>query len=84
MTLPQARTVGFKPGERNVFFHLLTGCNLACKHCYINPEQHGRGPVSKETMGQWLRLFAAPEKQTNLILLGGGTHPAPGSGLGGR
>ena len=24
----QARTVGFRPGERNVFFHILTACNL--------------------------------------------------------
>ena len=71
MNAPQARTVGFKPGERNVFFHLLTGCNLSCKHCYINPDQHGVSPVSKETLGAWLKLFAAPEKEANLILLGG-------------
>lgn len=71
MSVPQAKTVGFKPGERNVFFHLLTGCNLSCKHCYINPDQHGRTPVSKKRLGAWLELFSAPEKETNLILLGG-------------
>jgi MoaA/NifB/PqqE/SkfB family radical SAM enzyme len=38
---PTARTVGFQPGERNVFFHILTACNLSCRHCYINPAQHG-------------------------------------------
>ena len=38
MSLPQARTVGFKSGERNIFFHVLTACNLSCRHCYINPE----------------------------------------------
>ena len=37
--IPQ--TVGFKAGERNVFLHILTGCNLSCSHCYINSEQHG-------------------------------------------
>ncbi|MCP3892129.1 MAG: radical SAM protein [Desulfobulbaceae bacterium] len=68
---PAARTVGFKPGERNVFFHLLTACNLSCRHCYINPQQHGTQTVSSETALQWLRLFARKEKQSNLILLGG-------------
>jgi len=71
MTQPAIRTVHFRPQERNVFFHLLTGCNLACRHCYINPDQHGRQMVDRETMGAWLKLFAAPERETNLILLGG-------------
>ncbi|MDY0389435.1 MAG: radical SAM protein [Desulfobulbus oligotrophicus] len=66
-----ARTVGFKHGERNVFFHLLTACNLSCRHCYINPDQHGTQTLSLETVRQWLRLFARPEQETNLILLGG-------------
>ncbi len=70
-TFPVARTVGFKPGERNVFFHLLTACNLSCRHCYINPEQHGRGMVSRQQIDSWLSLFAAPEKKPNLIFLGG-------------
>ncbi len=68
---PVARTVGFKAGERNVFFHLLTGCNLSCKHCYINPLQHGTATLPLDTVVRWLRLFARPEQETNLILLGG-------------
>jgi MoaA/NifB/PqqE/SkfB family radical SAM enzyme len=66
-----ARTVDFNPGERNVFFHLLTACNLSCRHCYINPAQHGTETLPKETVLRWLRLFARPEQESNLILLGG-------------
>ncbi|MFH1216314.1 MAG: radical SAM protein [Pseudomonadota bacterium] len=65
------RTVGFKPRERNIFFHILTACNLACRHCYINPEQHGTTTVSRDTMDKWLALFHDPEKKSNLIFLGG-------------
>lgn len=68
---PVARTVGFRPGERNVFFHMLTACNLSCSHCYINPEQHGTASLPYATIISWLKLFSRPEKQTNLILLGG-------------
>lgn len=73
MSYPTARTVGFQPGERNVFFHLLTACNLSCRHCYINPSQHGKQIVSLETALQWLHLFVQKEKEksSNLILLGG-------------
>ena len=72
MNIPTAaRTVGFKPGERNVFFHLLTACNLSCKHCYINPSQHGTATLPLETILAWLRCFARPDQETNLILLGG-------------
>lgn len=70
-TQPSARTVGFKPGERNVFLHLLTACNLSCKHCYINPGQHGTSILPLKTILVWLRCFARPDGQTNLILLGG-------------
>jgi MoaA/NifB/PqqE/SkfB family radical SAM enzyme len=66
-----ARTVGFQSGERNVFFHILTACNLSCKHCYINPDQHGTMRVSREDMEAWMGLFADKEKKTNLIFLGG-------------
>ncbi len=64
------RTVGFKPGERNVFFHILTGCNLSCSHCYINPEQHGTQTLSIEQIEKWLKLFVEPNK-SNVIFLGG-------------
>jgi len=67
----ELRTVGFKPGERNVFFHILTACNLSCSHCYINPEQHGTQTLSKEQIVKWLVLFVDPDKDTNVIFLGG-------------
>lgn len=67
----RARTLYFKPGERNIFFHLLTACNLRCRHCYINPDQHGTTMVSRATMEAWLRLFAAPDQESNVIFLGG-------------
>ena len=70
-TETQSRTVGFRPGERNVFLHLLTACNLACRHCYINPAEHGTATLSLATASQWLTLFARPGEPTNLILLGG-------------
>ena len=71
MNQPVAKTLHFKPHERNIFFHLLTACNLSCKHCYINPAQHGTGTVSRETMEQWLSLFYDPSKESNVIFLGG-------------
>ncbi|MBU0729156.1 MAG: radical SAM protein [Proteobacteria bacterium] len=71
MNRPQPKTVGFKPNERNIFFHLLTACNLSCKHCYINPDQHGTNMVSCQTMEEWLALFAHPTRETNIIFLGG-------------
>lgn len=64
-------TLQFKAQERNVFFHLLTACNLSCSHCYINPDQHGSQTVSKETMESWLALFYEPSKESNIIFLGG-------------
>ncbi len=65
------RTIGFKPHERNIFFHLLTACNLSCRHCYINPTQHGSNMVSRQTMDDWLALFYEPGKESNVIFLGG-------------
>jgi MoaA/NifB/PqqE/SkfB family radical SAM enzyme len=71
MSRPRPKTVGFKQGERNVFFHILTGCNLSCRHCYINTDQHGTGPVSKENLKNWLELFKNENRETNVIFLGG-------------
>ncbi|MCA1766446.1 MAG: radical SAM protein [Desulfobulbaceae bacterium] len=65
------KTLAFRPEERNIFFHILTGCNLACRHCYINREQHGSGMVSREKMVEWLKLFYEPAKESNVIFLGG-------------
>jgi MoaA/NifB/PqqE/SkfB family radical SAM enzyme len=71
MNLPQAKTVGFKRGERNVFFHILTACNLSCRHCYINPKEHGTEVISRENLENWLKLFQDKNKETNVIFLGG-------------
>jgi MoaA/NifB/PqqE/SkfB family radical SAM enzyme len=65
------RTVSFSQNSVNVFFHILTSCNLKCRHCYINPEQHGTITLAVETIEAWLKIFADPEKDTNLVLLGG-------------
>ncbi|MBC8207969.1 MAG: radical SAM protein [Desulfobulbaceae bacterium] len=69
--IPTTRTVGFQSGERNVFFHILTACNLSCQHCYINPAQHGTKTLDRETMAAWIELFARPGTPSNLIFLGG-------------
>jgi MoaA/NifB/PqqE/SkfB family radical SAM enzyme len=66
-----ARTVGFQSGERNIFFHILTACNLSCLHCYINTSQHGTETLTRATMEKWLELFVDPEKKANVIFLGG-------------
>jgi MoaA/NifB/PqqE/SkfB family radical SAM enzyme len=71
MSLSKAKTVGFKPGERNVFFHILTACNLSCRHCYINPKEHGTEAVTRENLEKWLELFRDKNKETNVIFLGG-------------
>lgn len=64
-------TVQFKAGVRNIFFHILTACNLTCSHCYINPRHHGSRPVSRATLIKWLRLFYEPSSANQLVLLGG-------------
>lgn len=69
MNTPQ--TVGFKPGERNIFLHVLTACNLSCSHCYINPKEHGSTMLTKEQMDDWIRLFRDKDKQANIVFLGG-------------
>lgn len=69
--LTTARTVGFKKGERNVFFHILTACNLSCKHCYINKKEHGTGQLTREQLEEWISIFATADKKTNMIFLGG-------------
>jgi MoaA/NifB/PqqE/SkfB family radical SAM enzyme len=67
----KAKTVQFKAGERNIFLHVLTACNLNCAHCYIAPRAHGRQPLSRTTLMAWLRLFYDPARVNHLILLGG-------------
>jgi len=65
------KTVSFSKNAVNVFFHILTRCNLKCRHCYINPQQHGRHSLPAETIQKWLRVFASDSKATNVIFLGG-------------
>ncbi len=64
-------TVEFKQQAANVFLHVLTRCNLHCRHCYINPEQHGRKRLPLERIERWLAVFASRSPGANLVLLGG-------------
>jgi MoaA/NifB/PqqE/SkfB family radical SAM enzyme len=65
------RTVAFSRQSANIFFHLLTQCNLSCKHCYINPAQHGRRILGLTTIRRWLAELARRSPEANLVLLGG-------------
>jgi MoaA/NifB/PqqE/SkfB family radical SAM enzyme len=65
------KTVSFSKNSANVFFHILTACNLKCRHCYINPEQHGKEMLPLPTIESWLKVFAQKNRPANLILLGG-------------
>ena len=65
------KTVSFSRHASNVFFHILTGCNLHCRHCYINKNQHGENLVPAEIMASWLALFAERSPKSQVIFLGG-------------
>ena len=65
------KTVSFSQDSINVFFHILTHCNLKCRHCYINREQHGDNTLSLATLAAWLKIFAVQRKATHIIFLGG-------------
>jgi MoaA/NifB/PqqE/SkfB family radical SAM enzyme len=65
------KTVAFSKNATNVFFHILTRCNLKCRHCYINKKQHGKNTLPIETIKTWLRAFASKNKEANVIFLGG-------------
>jgi MoaA/NifB/PqqE/SkfB family radical SAM enzyme len=69
--MSRKRTVAFSARAVNLFFHILTGCNLNCRHCYINPAQHGAQTLPRATIEAWLTVFADLGKPANLILLGG-------------
>jgi MoaA/NifB/PqqE/SkfB family radical SAM enzyme len=66
-----ARTVAFEKNARNVFFHILTRCNLRCRHCYINPEQHGRNMLPPNRVKAWLKELLHRKGESNLIFIGG-------------
>lgn len=65
------QTVAFEKNARNVFFHILTKCNLSCKHCYINPLQHGKNTLDIGVIKKWLAALASLDKKSNVIFLGG-------------
>lgn len=65
------RTVAFSRKAVNVFFHILTGCNLQCRHCYINPDQHGRNRLPLPVIDAWLGAFSEKAGEANVIFLGG-------------
>jgi MoaA/NifB/PqqE/SkfB family radical SAM enzyme len=65
------KTVAFSKNATNVFFHILTNCNLKCKHCYINKKQHGKNTLLLETIEEWLKVFVSKNKNANVIFLGG-------------
>ncbi|RJQ71723.1 MAG: radical SAM protein [Desulfobacteraceae bacterium] len=66
-----SQTVRFTRNAANVFFHILTQCNLQCRHCYINPQQHGRQRLSLATIQNWLQTLARRAPGANLVILGG-------------
>jgi MoaA/NifB/PqqE/SkfB family radical SAM enzyme len=66
-----SKTVAFRPQAANVFLHVLTRCNLRCRHCYINPAQHGRQRLPLARIERWLATLAARSPGANLVLLGG-------------
>lgn len=78
-----SKTVAFSKHSVNVFFHILTQCNLSCGHCYINPDQHGDNTLPIETIRAWLKLFINKTQNANLIFLGGEPtlHPELGQAV---
>jgi MoaA/NifB/PqqE/SkfB family radical SAM enzyme len=65
------KTVAFARDRANVFFHILTKCNLKCSHCYINPRQHGSRNLSLRRIQSWLKVFIRRSPGANLVFLGG-------------
>ncbi len=57
------KTVAFSKNAVNVFFHILTRCNLKCSHCYINKKEHGENTLSIDTIEAWLEVFASKKKK---------------------
>jgi MoaA/NifB/PqqE/SkfB family radical SAM enzyme len=67
----EKKTVAFTKNAVNVFFHILTRCNLNCRHCYINPKQHGTDTLGITTIRSWLDAFVPDQRPINVIFLGG-------------
>ena len=75
------KTVAFQKNARNIFFHVLTRCNLKCRHCYINPQQHGKETLPVEIVKKWLKALVNEKKASNLIFIGGEPTLHPGLDL---
>ena len=69
--MTRIQTVAFSKNSTNLFFHILTKCNLTCRHCYINPAQHGKNTLPLATIKAWLDVFSDHSDSKNLIFLGG-------------
>ena len=69
--MTRTHTVAFSKDSTNLFFHILTKCNLKCRHCYINPDQHGKNTLPLTTIKSWLEIFSRNSNAKNLIFLGG-------------
>ena len=67
----RTKTVAFSKNSTNIFFHIITKCNLKCRHCYINPGQHGKNTLPLAVITAWLEAFARDSNSKNLIFLGG-------------
>jgi MoaA/NifB/PqqE/SkfB family radical SAM enzyme len=65
------KTVSFSKNSTNIFFHILTNCNLRCRHCYINKEQHGNNSLPLKTIKSWLDAFSGKKDGANVVFLGG-------------
>jgi MoaA/NifB/PqqE/SkfB family radical SAM enzyme len=65
------KTVAFSKNKANVFFHIQTQCNLKCRHCYINPDQHGTQKLDIAQVTRWLSALIRKSPGANLVLLGG-------------
>jgi MoaA/NifB/PqqE/SkfB family radical SAM enzyme len=68
---PFKRTVSFLRDSVNIFFHILTACNLSCIHCYINKEQHGYDMMPLSVIESWLSQLIDRKKNANIVFLGG-------------
>lgn len=68
---PLKKTVSFLRDSMNIFFHILTSCNLSCSHCYINKEQHGYDMMPTSVIEEWLHQLIDTKKDANIIFLGG-------------
>jgi MoaA/NifB/PqqE/SkfB family radical SAM enzyme len=65
------KTVSFSKKSINVFFHILTRCNLKCRHCYINPKAHGKKTLPIDVIEEWLSVLLKKRQSANVIFLGG-------------